>query len=197
MTDLSFALAALIVTHLVLSAHGLRFACERLVGLLAFRIVYGSVLLIVVGGVIVTYINAADSAWLWTPPAWAQGFAVFVMPAALWLIAIRLVQRPDHARNRIYRIIPAPGSCGLLLWALLHLINVGHARGLLLFGTFAVISGCAAIKNTMMARSLAGWRSIGPIWNWRPPFIAVLLWLFLLAVHPYLSGVDLLDHLLP
>ncbi|MBO6948218.1 MAG: hypothetical protein JJ855_09590 [Rhodospirillales bacterium] len=190
MTELTIALGVLALTHLMPSAPGVRPACIRALGLLGFRIVYSVISLVVVAWLITAYIDSADTPWVWTPPFWTRWIAVFAMPLAMWLIAVRLIQKPDHARNRIYRLIPAPGSCGLLLWASLHLLNVGQARSVLLFGAFAAISGVAMIKNTMAARSLAGWRSIGPLWDWRPPFAAVLMWLLFLALHPYLFDVD-------
>jgi uncharacterized membrane protein len=196
MTELTIALGVLALTHLIPSAPGARSACIRALGLLGFRIVYSVISLVVMAWLIMAYIDAADTPWVWTPPLWTRWIAVFGMPLAMWLIAVRLVQRPDHARNRIYRLIPAPGSCGLLIWASLHLLNVGQARAVLLFGVFAIISGIAMIKNSMTARSLAGRHSGGPVWDWRPPLVAVALWFLLLALHPYLFGVDPLTGIL-
>lgn len=190
MTELAIALGVLALTHLLPSAPGVRPACIQALGLRGFRIVYCVISLLVVAWLISAYIDAADTPWVWTPPYWTRWVAVFAMPLAIWLIAVRLVQRPDHARNRIYRLIPAPGSFGLLLWASIHLLNVGQARAVLLFGVFATISGIAMIKNSMTARSLAGRYSGGPVWDWRPPLIAVVLWLLFLALHPYLFGPD-------
>lgn len=196
MTELTISLIVLIITHLVPSAPGVRSASIRVLGLSGFRIIYSVISIVVVAWLIRAYIGAADSPWVWTPPAGVRWITVFVMPVALWLIAVRLIQKPDHARNKIYRLIPAPGSCGLLLWASLHLLNVGQARSILLFGAFAVIAGIAMIKNTMTARSLAGWRSNGPVWDWRPPLAAVMMWFLFLALHPYLFGVDPLTGIL-
>lgn len=190
MTQLAISLAILVLTHLVPSAPGVRPASIRLMGLYGFRFVYSLVSLAVVTWVVVAYIDAADSPWLWSPPAWARWFAVFAMPVALWLMAIRLIQRPDHARSGIYRVIPAPGSLGLLIWSSLHLLNIGQARAVLLFGVFAAISGIAMIKNTMAAKSSTGWRTSGPVWDWCPFLAAILFWLLLLLAHPYLIGVD-------
>lgn len=197
MTELSLALAILILTHLVPSAPGVRPACIDILGLHGFRIAYSAVSLFVVAWVIIAYIDAADSPWLLTPLDGSRQFAVFAMPVSLWLIAVRLIQRPDHARNGIYRLIPAPGSCGLLLWAVLHLLNVGQARAVLLFGVFAAIAAIAMIKNTMTARPLARWHASAPIWDWRPPIAAIAVWVSLLAIHPFLIGVDPLAGLLP
>ena len=157
----------------------------------------------VVAWLIVAYINAAGAPWLWTPPEWGRWVAVAVMPVALWLIAARLMQRSGAVRTGIYRLVPAPGSAGLLLWSLLHLLNVGHARAIMLFGVFAAISAVAAIKNTMTAPPVApsdaspGAAPVSATPLWKPAVAALVAWAALLALHPYVIGVDPLAAILP
>lgn len=197
MIELAVALAVLILTHLVPSAPGVRPSFIRVFGLTGFRVIYSTVSLAVVIWLIVAYIDAEDGPWLWTPPYWGRWATVFGMPVALWLIAARLMQRPGASRTGIYRLIAAPGSCGLLLWALLHLLNVGHARAVLMFGVFAVISAVATIKNTLTAPPVTGARFEGTGWDWKPPVAAFLFWALLLGAHPHVIGVDPLAGIIP
>jgi uncharacterized membrane protein len=195
MTQLAAALSLLVLTHLVPSAPGVRPGCIRILGLSGFRIAYSIVSAAVVAWVIAAYIDAADGPWLWTPPGWGRWVAVAAMPVALWLIAVRLLQRPGERRTGVYRVIPAPGSSGLLLWAGLHLLNVGHARAVMLIGVFAALSAVAAIKNTMTAPAAAP--CVGTDANWKPILAALLAWLLLLAAHPHVIGVDPLAGIIP
>ncbi len=197
MIELAAALVVLIITPLVPSAPGVRPACIRLLGLIGFRVVYSIVSLTVVAWLIIAYIDAADGPWLWTPPHWGRWVAVFAMPVALWLIAARLMQRPGKMRTGVYRMIAAPGSCGLLLWSCLHLLNVGHARAVLLFGAFAVISAIAMIKNTQAAPPTAAPGGNGTVRHLKPMIAAVGAWALLLALHPFVIGVDPLVRILP
>lgn len=197
MIELAAALAMLIVTHLVPSAPGVRPACIRVLGLAGFRVTYSILSLGVVAWLTVAYIGAADGPWLWTPPAWGRWVAIFAMPVALWLIAARLLQRPGERRTGIYRVIAAPGSFGLLLWSCLHLLNVGHARAVLLFVVFAVISTVAAIKNTRTAPPAAAPGTASTVTDWKAPVAALVVWLLLLAAHSHVIGVDPLAGILP
>jgi len=197
MIDLAAALVLLVLTHLVPSAPGVRPACIRVMGLAGFRVVYSGVSLAVVAWLVVAYINATDAPWLWTPPEWGRWVAVFLMPVSLWLIAVRMLQRPRDVRTGIYRVIPAPGSVGILLWALLHLLNVGHARAVLLFGVFAAIAAVAAVKNTRTAPRVAAPDAVATGPDWKPIVSALTVWMILLAIHPHVIGVDPLAGILP
>ncbi len=197
MIELAAALAVLVLTHLVPSAPGVRPTRVRILGLTGFRVVYSVVSLAVVAWLVAAYVGAAGGPWLWTPPDWARWVAVVSMPVALWLIAVRLLRRPVALRTGVYRLIPAPGSLGLSLWAVLHLLNVGHARAVMLFGVFAAISAIAAVKNARTAPPAAGPDNCGEGGNWKPAVAAAAAWLLLLAAHPHVIGVDPLAGVLP
>lgn len=197
MIELAVALAVLVLTHLVPSAPGVRPACVRVLGLTGFRAAYSLVSLGVVAWLVAAYIGAAGGPWLWTPPEWARWVAVISMPVAIWLVAVRLFERPGDTRTGVYRVIPAPGSAGILLWALLHLLNVGHARAVMLFGVFAAIAAAAAVKNTLTAPPVAPPGTTGPGEHWKPLIAAFIVWGLLLGAHPHLIGVDPLAGILP
>lgn len=197
MFELLAALLLLALTHLVPSAPGVRPVLVRSLGLRGFRVVYSIVSLGVVVWLVAAYRGAADSDWLWTPQEWGRWAAAALMPVAFWLIAARLLQRPAEVRRGIYRVVAAPGSVGLTLWALLHLLNVGQARSMLLFAVFAVLSFLAAIKNWRAApASCAGGSVLGEL-GLTPMAAGILAWLIVLIAHPYVIGVDPLSGILP
>lgn len=197
MIELAAALAALTLTHLVPSFPSVRPALVRVFGQTVFRILYSIVSLAILAWLILAYRNAADSAWLWTPPDWGRWVAVAAMPVAIWLITTRLMRPPGRTRSGVYRTIAAPGSAGLTLWAALHLLNVGEARTVLLFGVFLAISLFAFAKYSLTAPpkpTASATRSTLDGW---PIAISVAIWISLLMLHPVVLGVDPLAGILP
>jgi uncharacterized membrane protein len=83
-------------------------------------------------------------------------------------VTARLTTRPAPDRPRgIYRATGVPGSLGVLLWALVHLLNLGEARAVVVFGGLAIMTLIALVKNLAVAG--AADRNVG----W-PPFAAIL-----------------------
>ncbi|PIW26818.1 MAG: hypothetical protein COW30_13105 [Rhodospirillales bacterium CG15_BIG_FIL_POST_REV_8_21_14_020_66_15] len=211
MIELSAALAAMALAHWVPSAPRVRPILISVLGPRGFHAVYSLVSFGVLVWLVAAYGAAADGPWLWTPPFWARWTAVLGMPVALWLILARLMQRPGDAPASIYRLTATPGSLGILLWAGLHLLNVGAARAVVLFGTFAVIALAAAVKNLWTAppgRRLIGILPGRAMLQGRTParlddlpltplVLAFGLWLALLALHPLVIGADPLAGMLP
>lgn len=190
MFNLGAALAVLFLTHAIPSLPSVRAALVARTGLRGFRIVYSLVSLAAVAWVIRAYALAADSPWLWTPPLWGRWAALLLMPVAFWLVAVRLMRPPAAERAGIYRVLPAPGSAGLLLWTLLHLLNVGQARTVMLFAGFGAIALFALAKNSLAAPppQSAGPEGAGPVFA--PAVAALLAWAAVLALHPHVIGVD-------
>lgn len=190
MTNLAAALAVLFLTHLLPTLPSVRPRLVRAVGLTTFRIVYSLVSAAILIWLVLAYRNAADSPWLWTPPFWARWAAVASMPLAIWLVCIRLMRRPTVPRRGIYDLVPAPGSTGLTLWALLHLLNVGQARAVMTFGVFFAMCLAVAVKNTVAAMSIPAAPFALEDIGWRPIAAAFLVWAALLTAHPHVIGVD-------
>ena len=208
MIELASALALLALTHWVPSAPGVRPLLIRRLG--GFRAVHSLVSLAIVAWLIAAY-GAADGPWLWMPPIWGRWVAVIAMPLALWLIVARLLERPGDSPAGIYGITATPGSLGLLIWAGLHLLNLGEARAVLLFATFAAIALAAMIKNKRTApparrrvgvlpglamitgRTPAGAGRVRPL----PVLLAIGLWILLLVLHPVVIGADPLTGIIP
>ena len=122
----------------------------------------------------------------------------------LWLVAARLMEPPRDAPEGIFRICAAPGSTGILVWSALHLMNISHSAGIALFAAFAAIAAVSLVKNWLVAP--AEIRSVGPVpflaiiagrqkisvadFGLLPLFVSLALWAVLLALHPWVLGVD-------
>lgn len=212
MIELAVALAVMALSHWGPSAPRVRPALVGMLGLRGFHIAYSLLSLAALAWLVTAYGRAAeDTFFLWTPPLWARWAAVFGMPVALWLVLARLMQRPGETPSGIYRITATPGSLGLLVWAVLHLLNVGGARTVMLFAAFAAIALAAAAKNLwtapparrvvgilpglgiLLGRTPAGLRDLRPL----PVLLAIGLWLLLLILHPIVIGLDPLAGIVP
>ena len=63
------------------------------------------------------------------------------MLLATFLVTTRLTTRaPPDRPIGIYRVTAVPGSLGVLLWALVHLLNLGEARAVVVFAGLAVMT---------------------------------------------------------
>jgi uncharacterized membrane protein len=142
------ATVLVIASHVVLSAPGVR---ERLIGTFGRSGSYAGyslVSLLTLGLLIWAYRAAGPQDWLYTPAPAARIVAVLAMLLATFLVTTRLTSRasPDGPIG-IYRVTAVPGSLGVLLWALLHLLNLGEARAVVVFAGLAVMTLIALLKN--------------------------------------------------
>lgn len=191
------------MSHAVPSAPAIR---ERLIatfGRTGFYAAYSAISLLTLALVVVAYLDA-EWIWLYTPPPGARWLAVLGMPLAVLLVVGRLTTRAGAEPAGIYRITAVPGSLGLLLWALLHLPNLGAAHQVLLFGAFAAIALIALVKNVRTAppafsriggvpffavvrgRARLEWREIG----WWRLAVSLAIYGLLLWLHPRVIGLD-------
>ena len=111
--------------------------------------------------------------------------------------------QPDRPHG-IYRITAIPGSLGVLLWTLVHLLNLGEARAVIVFAGLALMALIALLKNLVLAgtgyrtvdwlplaaivrgREVLVWREIG----WWRVGLALLMYAGLLYLHPLVTGRD-------
>ena len=211
------AAGVLVASHAVPSAPGIRPALIRGLGRKGFFAAYGILSTVTLAAFVWAYLGADTGDWLYTPPESGRLLAVLVMPLAIFLIVGRLTTpygapEAPNAPAGIYRICRFPGSLGLLIWASLHLLNMGDARRVVLFATMVAIVLIALAKNEWVRRRLAGaggaayldetalipfaaqitgrqsivWGEIG----WGRIALTLATYAALLLGHPYVIGVD-------
>jgi len=208
---------ALVASHAVPSAPGIRPALIRGLGRRGFFAAYGTLSMVTLAAFVWTYLGAETGDWLYTPPKNGHLLAVLVMPLAVFLIVGRMTTpygtpEAPNAPVGIYRICRFPGSFGLLIWSSLHLLNMGDARRTVLFATMVAIALIALAKNEWVRRRLAraggtayldetalipfaaqiiGRRRI--VWGeigWGRIALTLATYVGLLLGHPYAIGVD-------
>jgi uncharacterized membrane protein len=160
---------------------------------------------VTVGLLIWAYRAAGPQDWLYTPYPAARILALVAMPVAIFLVIARLTTRAPRDRPiGIYRVTAVPGSLGVLLWALVHLLNLGEARAVVVFAGLAAMTAFALIKNLTLSdpayrdvgwlpfaaivsrRRILPWREIG----WRRVGLALLVYSTILHLHPIVIGRD-------
>lgn len=199
------ATVLVIASHVVPSAPGMR---DRLIGTFGrsgFYAGYSLLSLLTLGLLIWAYWRAGPQVWLYTPHPAARFAAFATMLLATFLVTARLTTRawPDRPIG-IYRVTAVPGSLGVLLWALLHLLNLGEARAVVVFAGLAVMTLIALVKNLRLADPpyrAVGWLPFAAIVRGRETFrwheigiwrvgLALLVYVSLLYLHPFVIGRD-------
>jgi uncharacterized membrane protein len=129
------ATALVIASHVVPSAPGLRERLIRSLGRPGFYAGHSLISLLALGLLVWAYWSAGPQDWLYEPIGAARIIGLAAMAVATLLVTARLTTRPAPDRPRgIYRVTAVPGSLGVLLWALVHLLNLGEARAVVVFG---------------------------------------------------------------
>ncbi len=100
---------------------------NRYKGLIALPSLVG-IVMIVIG------YRQANSELLWLPVKYGREAALHLMPVAFILLA------SSHMKTNIRRFIKHPMLTGVLIWSILHLLNNGEVRAVILFSAFAVYS---------------------------------------------------------
>ena len=199
------ATVLVIVSHVVPSAPGLREHLIDTLGRAGFYAGYSLISLLTLGLLIWAYRAAGPQPWLYTPPPAARTVALAVMPIATFLVTARLTTRADPDRpHGIYRVTAVPGSLGVLLWALVHVLNLGEARAVVVFVGLAAMTLIALVKHLRLAapgyrdvgwlpfaaivsgREVLVWREIG----WWRLALALAVYASLLYLHPIVIGRD-------
>jgi len=152
MTLLATAMPLLITSHVLPLAPHIRTALLAGLGRCGFYTTYSTLSVVALGLVVLAYRAAAPGPWLYTPRPGSRFIASVGMMLGIFLLIARLTTRADPERPRgIYRLSAAPGSLAVLLWALLHLLNLGEARQVVIFSGMALIAAAALIKNLGLA----------------------------------------------
>jgi uncharacterized membrane protein len=119
---------------------------------------------------------------LWPSPVWASHLALTIMPIVF------VLQVAAELKGHIRKTIKHPMTIGILLWALVHLLNNGDRASLYLFGSFAVFSAFSIISSSRRGK-LPDYAEA----RVKHDVIAVVIGLILFAVvlwaHEFLFGV--------
>jgi uncharacterized membrane protein len=156
------------------------------------------------------------SAWV---PLLVMPFALLLLVCGVSTLNPTAVGAPDTLDQAepvcgILRITRHPFMWGVALWALAHLVPNGDAAALVLFGTFALLAllgtllidhkfrarrgaqwqrFAAASSNLPFAAIVAGRQHVAPAEiGWLRVGAALVFYVVLLAVHPWLFGLSAL-----
>jgi len=121
---------------------------------------------------------------VYAPPAWGATLALLLMFVAIVLFGAA------HAKTNIKRFVRHPQLTSVLLWSLAHLASNGDSRSLILFGSLGV---WAALEIVMINRRDGHWQKPGRATSKSEAIgatISVVIFLVLIALHPYFAGVS-------
>jgi uncharacterized membrane protein len=148
-------------------------------GLFALLIV-ASLILIVIGW------RATRPEMVYLPPPWGRPAAIVLMIVAVYLFGA--AKRPAVVK----RFIRHPQLTGLVTWSVAHLLANGDQRSLTLFGA---LGAWAIVEMLAINRRDGAWvKPETPALSREVPGIAItlLVFAFLVIVHPWIAGVPLL-----
>ena len=221
MTILIIAALFLLVTHLGISRAGLRPQLAGMLGEGLYRAIYSVVSLLAIVALVLAW-RAAPWIELWSSTPALRHLPLLVMPVALLLVVCGVSQPnptaiggPGHEPARgILRVTRHPVMWGIALWALAHLLVNGDLASVLFFATFAVLAlgGTPGLERKFAQRDPEGWRALAAATSnvpflavaqgrqafnpaeigWARPAIAIVLFVALIALHPWLFGVSVL-----
>ena len=142
------ATALMVAGHVLPGWPPVRAAMLAKLGRGPFLAAHSALSLVALGLVVLAYRLAAPGPWLFTPGPVDRWLAVVAMLPVVALLVGRLTTpAKGEVAHGIYRITAVPGSLALLLWCLLHLLNVAEARLTVVFTGMAAIALFALVKN--------------------------------------------------
>lgn len=184
MNWLTLGLAVFVAVHLLSSV--VPSACTSLKGAIGENAFRGAYSLLVLGGIVMIVIGWRSSipVVVYAPPVWGTSVAFFLMLVSVFLFGA------SHAKTNIKRYVRHPQLTSVLVWSIAHLLSNGDIRSLTLFGTLGL---WALIEIPLINRREGTWEKperasmrsevIGAT-------ISVVVYLVLIALHPYYAGVS-------
>lgn len=201
MIKLSVAILLLVASHVVPSHPAIRERLVEALGRGAYFTAYSLVSAAALAFMIAAYRHAVPGIRLWDPALESRYAALAAMPLAVLLLTCRLTQSPSRTAG-IYRITSTPGSLGVLLWSMVHLLNVGEARTVMVFLGMTAIAVASLLRNAApgpgglvgaipFARIASGADRFVPAEiGVRRLLLALMATGLLLRLHPAVIGVD-------
>lgn len=211
MTEFALAFLVFLASHSLPTRPPLRRRLVAAIGARTFQLAYSAASL----ALLVWLISAAQRApyiALWPPAVWQWHVTLAVMPVAFVLIVIGLaVPNPlsvsvrrapaDWAPSGLLRLVRHPLLWGLALWGAAHALPNGDLALVVLFGGLAVfaLAGIPLVERRRkrelgtarfaeLASARPGYRDLGT--QALAGALGLGLFAALLALHPWLIGVD-------
>jgi uncharacterized membrane protein len=211
LTEFAVAFVVFLASHSLPTRPAVRRRLVGAVGERAFQAVYSLASL----ALLAWLISAAQRApyiGLWPPALWQWHVTLAVMPVAFVLIAVGLaVPNPlsvslrrapaDWAPSGLLRVVRHPLLWGLALWGAAHALPNGDLALVVLFGGLAVFSlagipvverrrrrELGAARYAELAAARPGYRDLAA--QGLAAALGLALFAGLLALHPWLFGVD-------
>lgn len=149
-------------------------------GLFALAILF-SIVLMVLGW------RNTEPTVVYAPPAWGRHLTMLLMVLAIILFGAASM------KTRVKRYIRHPMLAGMLVWGIAHLLANGDIRSVTLFAGLAIWS---VVSMYFINRRDDGWIKplISNYWQDEVKLVAgsVVIYLVLVFLHPYFTGVSLL-----
>lgn len=146
-------------------------------GLFALDIVI-AIVLIVVGW------RSARPEIVYLPPAWGHTAALILMALSVFLLGAA------NMKTAVKRFIRHPQLSGVAVWSVAHLLSNGDIRSLILFGGLGI---WALVEMPLISRREGAWvkPEAPPVGvEVRGIVIAAIVYVVLVFLHPYFSGVS-------
>ena len=127
--------------------------------------------------------RSSDPVTIYTAPASLHKFAIGLLIAAFWLMAV------SSRASRLRQFVRHPQLTGVALWGFSHLLLNGDSRALVLFGGMTVWS---LIEIVAISKREGVWiKDNAPSWSAEivTVIIAAITIGVVVYIHPWLSGV--------
>ncbi len=168
-------------SHVIPSLPSVR---DRLIDRMGNNRYMGAYSLVALSGLILIAIGYSrmDYQELWPSPVWASHLALTVMPIVF------VLQVAAELKGHIRKKIKHPMIIGILLWAVVHLVNNGDRASLYLFGSFALFSVFSIISSNRRGK-LPSYATAKTKHDIIAVVIGVVLFVGVLWGHEFLFGV--------
>lgn len=184
MNWLIFGTALFVSVHLVSAV--VPSSCASLkaaVGAKAYRGIYSLLAVTGIALIVFGWRNAVPIA-VYAPPDFGPTLAFLLMFVSVFLFGA------SHARTSLKRYVRHPQLAAVLLWSAAHLLSNGDIRSIVLFGSLGV---WALIEIPLINHREGEWQK-PPRASMRSEMIgatiSVVVFLVLIALHPYFAGVS-------
>lgn len=169
-------------THFIPSlAPGLRSGLQSRLGAGPYKGLFSLSLLLAIG-LIVWGWRSASVEQVYQPPQLLYPWALGLMLVAWYFMAAASLH------SRLKQVIRHPQLCGLVLWAIAHLLLNGDSRSLVLFVGLGL---WASIQIQLINRREASWnKPVLPPWSAdiKALLISIVVFMLLIFLHPYIAG---------